>query len=173
MENMLNVAEIRNLNDSGRSAIRLVLDTNIVMDLLHFHDQRTQLLRAAIDDGRAQCFTDSECLAELERVSAYPAFGLDEMARSALMQRYQDFVTLCEASSEEDYALPLCRDADDQKFLILAARCCASLLLTRDKRLLELAQHRRQPPPYAILTAEAAEHYLQGELVVSQLEKQG
>lgn len=136
--------------------IRLVLDTNVVMDMLHFSDPRTQLLRAAIDHGRAQCFTDTQCLAELARVTGYPEFGLDAGARQSLMNRYLDFVAICDPGGEEHYVLPRCRDTDDQKFLILGVRCGANLLITRDKLLLKLARHRHKPPPYAILTAEAA-----------------
>jgi len=136
--------------------MRLVLDTNIVMDMLHFADRRAQPLRAAIDCGAVQCFTDTPCLAELERVTGYPEFGLDSAARQRLMEMYRQFVTVCDASGEEDYLLPRCRDADDQKFLILGARCGAEVLVTRDKLLLKLARHRHKPPPYAIVTAEAA-----------------
>jgi uncharacterized protein len=136
--------------------LRLVLDTNIVMDWLHFADRHTPWLHTAIADGQAQCFTDTQCLAELQRVTGYPEFALDDPARHALLQRYLRLVTVCDASGEENYALPRCRDADDQKFLILGARCRANLLITRDKLLLKLAHHRHQPPPYAIITAEAA-----------------
>jgi putative PIN family toxin of toxin-antitoxin system len=134
---------------------RLVLDTNIVMDLLHFNDRPAQPLQTAINNGRLQCFTDRECLDELERVTGYPEFGLDALARQALMANYLRLVTPCQASAEENYPLPRCRDEDDQKFLILAARCQADLLITRDKLLLKLARHRNQPP-FAILTAVAA-----------------
>ena len=135
---------------------RLVLDTNIVMDMLHFGNRHTHALQTAIKQGQHQCFTATECLAELERVSAYPEFGLDPAARNALMQSYLRFATLCDANGEENYRLPRCSDKDDQKFLILAARCQADLLITRDKRLLKLAHHRHKPPPFIILTAEAA-----------------
>ena len=141
--------------------MRLVLDTNIVMDMLHFADRRTQPLQAAIDKGLLQCFTDASCLAELERVTGYPEFGLDAAGRQALLARYRQFVAVCDASGEENYLLPRCRDPDDQKFLILGARCAADLLVTRDKLLLKLARHRHKPPPYAILTAEAACKLLQ------------
>ena len=136
--------------------MRLVLDTNIVMDLLHFADRHTHPLQVAIDAGQMLCFTDKDCLAELERVTGYPEFGLDLIARQALMARYLSFVTLCDASGEENYILPRCRDVDDQKFLILAARCQADLLITRDKLLLKLARHRHKPPPCPIVTAETA-----------------
>ena len=68
--------------------MRLVLDTNIVMDLLHFADRHTHPLQVAIDAGQMLCFTDKDCLAELERVTGYPEFGLDLIARQALMARY-------------------------------------------------------------------------------------
>lgn len=136
--------------------MRLVLDTNIVMDMLHFADRHTHPLQTLILDGQLQCFSDTDCLAELERVTGYPEFGLDLAARNALMEGYRRFVTVRDAVGEEDYPLPRCRDADDQKFLILAARCQADLLVTRDKLLLRLARHRHQPPPFSILTAEAA-----------------
>lgn len=138
------------------AATRLVLDTNIVMDMLHFANIHTQPLQAGIADGRFACFTDASCLAELERVTGYPEFGLDADARSGLMARYREFAQVCEATGEENYPLPRCRDADDQKFLILAARCAAGFLVTRDKLLLKLARHRHKPPPFAIVTAEAA-----------------
>lgn len=135
---------------------RLVLDTNIVMDMLHFDDRHTRPLRRAIDTGRVQCFTDRECLAELERVTAYAAFGLDRRSRQTLMENYLGFVTPCPPAADEDYLLPRCRDADDQKFLILAARCQADLLITRDKLLLKLTRHKHRPPASPILTAQDA-----------------
>lgn len=136
--------------------MRLVLDTNIVMDMLHFNNRHTQALETAISEGRLQCFTDTECLAELERVTGYPEFALDPAGRAELMASYKEIAFLCDAKGDETYALPRCRDADDQKFLILAARCQAGLLITRDKLLLKLAHHRRMPPPFGIMTAEAA-----------------
>ena len=135
---------------------RLVLDTNIVMDMLHFANRHTLPLEMAINDGRLQCFTDTGCLAELERVTGYPEFGMDTAARQVLLENYLKFVSVCDADGEENYILPRCRDADDQKFLILGVRCKADLLITRDKLLLKLARHRHKPPPYAIVTAEAA-----------------
>jgi len=135
---------------------RLVLDTNIVMDMLHFANRFTLPLQTAIDSGQVCCFTDTPCLAELERVTGYPEFGMDDAARQALIENYRKFVVVCDADGEEDYLLPRCRDADDQKFLILGARCAADLLITRDKLLLKLARHRHKPPPYGIVTAETA-----------------
>ena len=136
--------------------LRAVLDTNIVIDMLHFVDPPAHALLGAIEGGILRCFTDQHCLSELERVSAYPQFGLARPAQQALLARYRNLSTLCDADGEENYSLPRCRDADDQKFLILAARCRADLLVTRDRQLLRLARQRNPAPPYAILDAEAA-----------------
>jgi putative PIN family toxin of toxin-antitoxin system len=136
--------------------MRLVLDTNIVMDMLHFANRHTSLLEAPIRNGQLLCFTDTGCFTELERVCTYPEFGLDHEKQQDVLQKYRQFASFCEAGENENYTLPRCRDKDDQKFLILAARCQADLLVTRDKLLLRLAGHRRTPPPFAILTAEAA-----------------
>ena len=136
--------------------MRVVLDTNIVIDLLHFADPRTAGLRRAIDCGAVQCYVDQLCLAELERVTAYPSFALGAAGQQALIAAYRLWVTICEADGVEDYSLPLCRDRDDQKFLVLAARCHADLLITRDRRLLSLTGRRHSLPAYGIVTAEAA-----------------
>lgn len=141
--------------------MRLVLDTNIVMDMLHFGNQHARPLQTALAAGQIRCFTDSHCLAELESVVSYPEFGLDRLARNGLIRSYRRWVTLCDAAGVEDIQLPVCRDPDDQKFLILAARCQADLLVTRDKLLLELARHRKAPPPCPIVTADAACRLLQ------------
>ena len=41
-----------------------VLDTNIVIDLLHFADPRARTLREAIDRGELTCFTDAAAIYE-------------------------------------------------------------------------------------------------------------
>ncbi len=137
--------------------IPVVLDTNIVMDMLHFGDPRTTVLRKAITGKQIQCCSDSICLAELERVAAYPQFQLSHDEQQVLLRAYRDIVTLCEPDGANITPfLPRCRDADDQKFLELAARCSAKVLVTRDKELLRLARHRRVPVPFAIGNAEEA-----------------
>ena len=135
----------------------VVLDTNIVMDMLHYRDSRTVPLREAMAGQRIQCFSDSSCLAELERVAAYAQFQLTEDEQWVLLRAYHSLVILCEPEdSSLATALPRCRDTDDQKVLELAARCRAEMLVTRDKELLRLARHRRLPAPFAIVNAEEA-----------------
>ena len=148
-------------DEIAHQTLHIVLDTNIVMDMLHFQDRRTRWLNHAITHGHVRCFSDAACLAELERVAAYPEFQLDKTRQDALLENYTRFVIKCDAGTGEVPVLPRCRDTDDQKFLELAARCRADILVTRDKQLLRLARHRHKPPPFAIATAEAAEKLIE------------
>ena len=144
-------------NAFAEPPVPVVLDTNIVMDMLHFGDPRTAWLRESIAGEQIQCFSDSSCLAELKRVAAYPQFRLSEEEQRVLLHTWRGLVTLCEPDDNNAApALPRCRDADDQKFLELAARCGAWMLVTRDKELLRLAHPRRVPAPFAIVNAEDA-----------------
>ena len=145
--------------NSASPPLRFVLDTNIIMDMLHFGDAGTTDLLSAIKGGSITCFTDSACFAEFERVTTYPAFELNAYGREALHTRYRAWVTFCEPHPDEIYPLPRCRDPDDQKFLILAARCKADALITRDKMLLKLAHLRHRPVPFSIFTASTMKRY--------------
>ncbi len=140
--------------------MNLVLDTNVVMELLHWRDPRSAALLHAIDAGRARCHSDSRCLAELSRVLGYPQFGLDSNAQQHLITAYRRLVVEVAEPAPEDLGtesgLPRCRDTDDQKFLELAARCNADLLVTRDRELLKLARSRRHPAPFGIVLPEVA-----------------
>lgn len=134
--------------------LRLVIDTNVVMEMLHYADPRSRPLLAAIEDGRASGFTTGECLEELRRVLGYPAFALDAVGAARLMERYRKMVTVWPEEIGPPPRLPLCRDRDDQKFLVLAARAKADLLLTRDKELLRFARRRYQALGFGIVTPE-------------------
>lgn len=116
--------------------MRLVLDTNVVMDWLHFRDPATHALGAAIAAGTVTCLADAATLDELARVVTYPEFGLAADAQAQLLADYRRCVTLLSAG--EAPRLPRCKDPDDQKFLELAARSNADLLISKDKALLRL-----------------------------------
>ncbi|MBI2305827.1 MAG: putative toxin-antitoxin system toxin component, PIN family [Rhodocyclales bacterium] len=138
--------------------MKLVLDTNVVLELLYWRDPRSEPLGRALAAGRARCFTDAACLGELERVLGYPQFALDAAAQQALHAAYRALATGVDTLLPDAAlaALPRCRDTDDQKFMELALRCGADLLVTRDKELLRLARSRRRPAPFAILVPERA-----------------
>ncbi|WP_199242763.1 putative toxin-antitoxin system toxin component, PIN family [Vitiosangium sp. GDMCC 1.1324] len=131
---------------------RLVLDTNVVLDLLVFDDPAVRPLVQSLTAGEFTAWVDGDTLAELEYVLAYPTFELDEAARQAASERYRSLVHM----ATEDMVLPAqplprCRDRDDQKFLVLAARVGATWLVSKDKRVLSLAD--RPGLPFGILTS--------------------
>jgi putative PIN family toxin of toxin-antitoxin system len=137
--------------------LRLVLDTNVVLDLLHWRDIAVQPIYAAIADGRATALADRRTLDELARVLAYPEFRLESAAAQAIAGHYRTLAH-CVPDGEAP-RLPRCRDRDDQIFLELAARGTADLLVSRDKALLGLRGRSRLAfavvPPAAAVAALA------------------
>lgn len=132
---------------------RLVLDTNVVLDLLHFRDATVLPIRLAIEAGRAQCYASPGTLAELNRVLSYPAFQLTTTAQTALMTQYQAWTNLANHGAAHK-KLPRCADPDDQIFLELADAVTADFLISKDKALLAL---KRSVMGFKIITpAEAA-----------------
>lgn len=136
---------------------RVVLDTQVALDLLHFADPRTQGVRAAIASGDVVVVTDAACRAEWRRVLHYRALRLDAARRAQLEL---DYDALCVTGddgrdrSPAPSALPRCADPDDQKFLELAYVAGASALLTRDRALLALAGRCERGFGFSVLPPE-------------------
>lgn len=122
---------------------RLVLDTNVVLDLFHWRDAAALPILAALEAGRAVCLADARTLDELRRVLAYPEFALAPAAAAGHHARYARLAL--RVPGGEAPPLPRCQDADDQKFLELAARGGADLLVSKDKALLRLRGRTRLP----------------------------
>lgn len=120
--------------------LRLVLDTNVWLDLLVFDSPRCAWLRRRLQDGSALALSDAPCRDEWRRVLGYPALRLDDARIDALRQAYDATVRHLDAPCRPQPwpALPRCRDRDDQKFLELALAGQATLLLSRDDALLAL-----------------------------------
>lgn len=135
----------------AQSPCRLVLDTNVWLDLLVFEDPRCAALASALHTGRALALIDAACRAEWQRVLAYPALQLGAQAQQSLVRQLDALAVPCEEAHPED-ARPVlrCRDPDDQKFLALALRAHAQTLLSRDQALLELAARSRRLGLFAI-----------------------
>jgi len=138
-----------------RSPERIVLDTNVCLDLLRFHDPRATALQVALDTGQVVAVTDHECRAEWLRVLHYPLLWLDEEHRGAMAAAFDALVwPLPAAARRAEVALPRCRDPDDQKFLRLAHASGARWLLSRDRHLLSLAPRCRREGWFEITTPE-------------------
>lgn len=120
-----------------RGPARLVLDTNVLLDLWLFDDPSVQPLRRRLEAGSLRALRSDACDAEFTEVIGRAQFGLAEAARRTLLGRWRQ----CSEPIAAVVPAPLaCTDPDDQKFLDAAFSAAADLLLTRDKALLKLAR---------------------------------
>ena len=116
--------------------LRIVLDTNVVLDLFHWANVDAVPIMAALEAGRIECLADQRTLDELQRVLTYPQLTLTPEMIAERWARYSALVKL--VADGEAPPLPRCKDRDDQKFLELAARANADILVSKDKALLKL-----------------------------------
>jgi predicted nucleic acid-binding protein len=134
----------------------LVIDTNVVLDLLHFDDAAARPLRLALQAGRLRCVVTDSTLEEWRRVLAYPEFGLDPGRQAELCARYEALSS--RANGMGGLGMPRCSDPDDQKFIELAAAAHAQGLVSKDRAVLKL--RRRCAPLFRIMTPTEAERWL-------------
>ena len=136
---------------------RLVLDTNVVMDLFHFRTPTLAPLLAAMTSGTVICLANDATLSELERVTGYKQFRLDADGRQRVFDAYRAHATLVRCAANPMLPpLPKCRDPDDQMFLELALVGDADMLISRDNLVLKLAKARQRPCPFSSLSPEQA-----------------
>jgi putative PIN family toxin of toxin-antitoxin system len=137
-------------------SLRLVLDTNVWLDWLVFDDSGLAMLKSAVSTGQAEIIIDAACEAELFRVLEYPLqkWTLDSAGRARCLAQYRRLARPVEIHGFPE--LPRCADADDQKFLELAAGAAANWLLTKDHALLALNRHRASLPFQIVTPADFA-----------------
>ncbi|MBI4997320.1 MAG: putative toxin-antitoxin system toxin component, PIN family [Rhodocyclales bacterium] len=137
------------------TAVRVVLDTNVLLSLFVFADSRYAPLRGRLDAGEWRALTDGRCLHEFRRVLTYPMFSLDAAAQAAAYEAYARLAETVTAAVDP-VVLPECEDPDDQKFLEVARDGKAQWLVTSDKALLKLARRRKLAHLFGIVTPKAA-----------------
>jgi putative PIN family toxin of toxin-antitoxin system len=138
-------------------AKRVVLDTNVCLDLFVFHDARWALLLAALRDGTIEAVTRDDCRMEWRIVLDYPYLPLDGVSKAQSAAEFDSLITCIPTllPSSTQVRLPLCNDPDDQKFLELARDAHASVLITKDKALLKLARKTTQAGLFSIIRPDA------------------
>ncbi len=133
---------------------RVVLDTNVCLDLFVFHDPRWQTLLAAIESGAVKAITREDCRMEYLVVLNYSHLPLDEHSRAISAARFDALIEVV-APPASGIRLPVCSDKDDQKFLELARDAGADILITKDKALLKLARKTAKAGMFKIIVPEA------------------
>lgn len=140
---------------SGGTAHRLVLDTNVCLDLFVFGDRQVAALREALLRGAVEAVTNDVCRDEWRRVLGYSQLALDEAAQAAALASYDQSVRCMgphDMRVSDTVKLPRCADADDQKFLELAFAARAGWLLSKDKEVLRLGRRTARQGWFAIAT---------------------
>jgi len=139
-----------------KSATRIVLDTNVCLDLFVFRDPRWLRLMQALTDGEVEAVTRADCRMEWQIVLGYTHLSLNEAMQAAVRAEFDALIRpFPETSSDDSIKLPLCRDTDDQKFIELAYQSGATMLITKDKALLKLARKTLKVGLFQIVTPEA------------------
>ncbi|MFJ3057574.1 putative toxin-antitoxin system toxin component, PIN family [Herbaspirillum sp. NPDC087042] len=119
---------------------RLVLDTNVCLDLFVFRDPRWDALRQALEEGRVQAFTRVDCRNEWLAVLDYPHLPVSAADKPAICAHFDRLLHCLPLAEVNTFGLPLCTDRDDQKFLELALQCRAHVLVSKDKAVLKLGK---------------------------------
>lgn len=132
---------------------RIVLDTNVCLDLFVFRDPRWQQLWAAMQEKTVACVTSASCRMEWTLVLNYEKLGIEEIQQKNLSAEFDALISVI-PDQETVIALPVCRDQDDQKFLVAAHTAQADFLITKDKALLKLARKTARMGLFQILSPE-------------------
>ena len=118
--------------------VRVVLDTNIVLDLWLYQDPATPALLAALENKTVQWLATQVMRDELERVLAYTHI-VSRLAFSQL--KAEDILAQFDAHAQLMPIAPkcqfVCKDGDDQKFIDLAAQH-QTQLISKDKAVLTM-----------------------------------
>ena len=117
----------------------VILDTNILLDILVFDDQRAHPLRAALSNQELDALVTDETLDELIDVISRPQFSLDKQKQAEILLQWRIWSRLVK-QSDLQIAPWKCKDRDDQVFINLAFSFKPSTLISKDKLVLKLAK---------------------------------
>jgi len=121
---------------------KLVLDTNILLDLFYFKDQSVEGLLNSLVEHKITAYTCADIWAELEEV----------LARKPFAQSFEQIKAIRDTNSSLfEWLTPgvkksgiKCSDPDDQIFIELAVTIAPCYLITKDKDLLRLSKRLLQ-----------------------------
>ena len=118
--------------------VRVVLDTNIVLDLWLYQDPATPGLLEALENKSVQWLATPVMRDELERVLAYThiaqRLALSQLTAEDILAHFDAHAQLMPIAAK---AMFVCKDGDDQKFIDLAAHH-KTQLISKDKAVLTM-----------------------------------
>jgi len=142
------------VNLISTSNLRVVLDTNTVLDWLVFRDRATVPLAAAIETRQVCWISSAAVRSELGHVLDRGVAAEWRPDLDAIEQAHKRHALDVDQPPPDPAERRLrCTDGDDQKFIELAVGSGARWLVTRDKALLRLA--RKAAPRGLLITTPA------------------
>ena len=123
---------------AAAAPVRVVLDTNIVLDLWLYKDAATSELLEALETNTVQWLATQVMRDELERVLAYThiaqRLASGQLTAQKILAQFDAHARLVPIAPK---ALFVCKDGDDQKFIDLAAEHTTQLI-SKDKAVLTM-----------------------------------
>ncbi len=118
--------------------VRVVLDTNIVLDLWLYKDAATSQLLAALEGKAVQWLATQGMRDELERVLVYAhivkRLAFSQLVAEDILVQFDTHARLVPVAPKCQF---VCKDRDDQKFIDLAAQH-QTQLISKDKAVLTM-----------------------------------
>ncbi len=118
--------------------MRVVLDTNIVLDLWLYQDAATPALLAALETKAVQWLATQVMRDELERVLAYThivkRLAFSQLTAEDILAQFDAHAQRMPVAAKCQF---VCKDGDDQKFIDLAAQH-QTQLISKDKAVLTM-----------------------------------
>ena len=117
---------------------KIILDTNIVLDVFVFNDSTAEPVRQALANQQLDWLATQDMRDELARVLAYPKIAVRlafyKLGSNDVLARFDQHARLVKVAPKASLT---CSDADDQMFIDLAAQH-QCLLLSKDKDVLAI-----------------------------------
>jgi putative PIN family toxin of toxin-antitoxin system len=135
------------------AAVRVVLDTNVVLSALVFRGGAAGQVRQAWQRGLVLPLASTATVQELVRVLAYPKFRLSQAEQDELLADYLPCAETVRIPNPPP-TVPECRDALDLSFLHLAVAGKAQVLVSGDRDLLVIATEFERTRACPIMSLE-------------------
>jgi len=136
------------------AAVRVVLDTNVVLSALVFRGGPAGQVRQAWQRGLVLPLASTATVQELVRVLSYPKFRLSPAEQDELLADYLPYAQTVRIPNPPP-VVPVCRDALDAPFMQLALTGKAKVLVSGDRDLLAIAAEFERVSTCPILSLEA------------------
>jgi len=122
-----------------KEAIKVVLDTNILVSALLFKGELSKIVDLW-KKGRIVPFFSRETFDEFMRVLEYPKFSLTNTEIKTILEK--ELLPYFEVVDVAGEVKGVCRDPDDNKFLSCAVSASANLIVSGDKDLCDLRTYK-------------------------------